>query len=144
MKITACCCFALLGLATLGPAAIAQTAPASADKAVRIELNAAETVQNRCRLSFVIENKKDTAFENLKLDLVVFGRDGGIQRRLVTEMAPLRASKTIVKAFEIEGECAPVGSILVNDVTACTPGTPAACLDQIALESRVANVRLFK
>jgi hypothetical protein len=136
MKIAACC-----GLALLGFIAAANAAP---EKSVRIELNAAETIQNKCRLSFVIENKSDEAVESLKLDLVVFGKDGGIQRRLVTEMAPLRPTKTIVKAFDIDGDCAPIGSILVNDVTACAPGPAAACLDRLVLASRLPNVRLFK
>jgi hypothetical protein len=136
MKIIACACLALLGFT-----AAAYAAP---DKAIRIELNAAEVVQNRCRLSFVIENKNDTAIESLKLDLDVFGKDGGIQRRLVTEMAPLRPAKTIVKAFDIDGDCAPIASILVNDVTACAPGPADACLDRLTLESRLSTIRLFK
>jgi hypothetical protein len=136
MKIAACCGLVLLGFVT--------AAAAAPDKAVRIELNGVEAAQNRCRLSFVIENKSTDAFESLKLDLVVFGKDGGIQRRLVTDMAPLRPSKTIVKAFDIDGDCAAIGSILVNDVTACAPGPATACLERLTLESRIQNVRLFK
>jgi hypothetical protein len=34
--------------------------------------------------------------------------------------------------------------VLVNDVSACTPGEPNACLDGLALSSRVNNVRLYK
>ena len=117
---------------------------AGAPDPIGVELNAAESVQNRCRLSFLIENKSDTAIESLKLDLAVFGRDGVIQRRLVTELGPVRGVKTIVKAFELDTECGQIGSILVNDVTACAPMAPDACLDRLALSSRVPNVRLFK
>jgi hypothetical protein len=116
----------------------------AADDPIRIELNTAETVQSRCRLSFVIENKGDTAYENLKLDLVIFNREGVIQRRVVAEMAPLRRAKTIVKAFEIEGDCAQMGAVLVNDVTACAPDEAGACLDRLALSSRIASVRFYK
>jgi hypothetical protein len=49
-----------------------------------------------------------------------------------------------VKAFEIEGECASIGSLLVNDVTVCTPGEAGACLDRMVLTSKLSNVRLFK
>lgn len=111
---------------------------------IQVELNAIESVQSRCRLSFVVENKSEGAIESLKLDLAVFGREGTIQRRLVVEMGPVRGAKTMVRTFELDGDCAQIGSILVNDVTACTPGGPDACLDRLALSSRVPNVRLFK
>lgn len=125
---------------------LTMTSPVWADAGdpIRVELNAAEGAQSRCRLSFVIENKSEGAIESLKLDLAVFGRDGVIQRRLVTELGPVRAAKTIVKAFELDAECSQIGSILVNDVTACAPMAPDACLDRLALSSHVPNVRLFK
>jgi hypothetical protein len=123
---------------------MASPASAAAGDPIRVELNAAESVQSRCRLSFVIENKSEGAIESLKLDLAVFGRDGVIQRRLVTELGPVRGAKTIVKAFELDTECGQVGSILVNDVTACAPMPPDACLDRLELSSHVPGVRLFK
>ncbi len=120
--------------------------PLQADAAepIRIELTTAENVQNRCRLTFVIENKGEAAIETLKLDLAVFDREGVVQRRLVTEMGPVRAAKTIVKTFELDGDCASIGSVLVNDVTACAPDGIDACLGRLALSSRVPAVRLFK
>jgi hypothetical protein len=59
-------------------------------------------------------------------------------------LGPVRGVKTIVKAFELDTECGQIGSILVNDVTACAPMASDACLDRLALSSRVPNVRLFK
>jgi hypothetical protein len=127
-------------------ALLSMTSPASAGAgdAIRLELNAAESVQSRCRLSFVVENKSEGAIESLKLDLAVFDRDGVIQRRLVTELGPVRAAKTMVKAFELDTECGQIGSILVNDVTACAPMAPDACLDRLALSSHVPAVRMTK
>jgi hypothetical protein len=37
-----------------------------------------------------------------------------------------------------------MAAILVNDVTACTPGNPPACLDALGLSSRVKEIRLYK
>jgi hypothetical protein len=111
---------------------------------IRLELNVAEQVQSRCRLSFIIENKGETPIEILKLDLAVFNREGIIQRRLITEMGPVLRSKTIIKAFEIDVECGQIGSLLINDVAACAPGEPELCLNRLALTSRVPNVVLFK
>jgi hypothetical protein len=49
-----------------------------------------------------------------------------------------------VRTFSTDGDCSQLGSILVNDVTACAPGEPVACMDALALSSRVKNVRLYK
>ena len=116
----------------------------AADEAVRLELNATETAENRCRLTFVIENKSAQNLDSLKLDFAMFNTDGAVYRRIIFDMAPVRATKTIVKTYAIDGDCAQLGALLVNDVTACVPGEAATCLDGLALSSRVKNVRLYK
>src|ERR1051325_4295605 len=122
---------------------LASLAPALAED-FHVELNAVENAENRCRLTFVIENRGKTAIESLKLDLALFSTEGAVYRRMLVDMAPLRASKTIVKTFEADGDCAQLAAVLVNDVTACQPGEPNACQDQLALSSRGKNVRLDK
>jgi hypothetical protein len=116
----------------------------AADDKILVELNSVENSENRCRMNFVVENRSEGALDSMKLDLVVFGLDGGIMRRLITEMAPLRPVKTVVRAFVVEAECRQIGAILANDVAACTPGNPNACLDRIELSSRVKDIRLYK
>jgi hypothetical protein len=129
---------AVVVLSVLGPAL------AHAEDLARLELNAAENADNRCRLTFLIENKTSRAIDSLKLDLALFNLDGVIQRRMVTEMGPVRGMRTNVRTFPTDGECGQIGSILVNDVTACAPVEPPACMDGLALSSRVKNVRLYK
>jgi hypothetical protein len=123
---------------------IASVAHSAPNDPIRVELNLAESVQSKCRLSFLIENKSDTPIERLTPDLAIFNREGIIQRRMVAEMGPVYRSKTIIKTFEIEGECGQIGSILVNDITACAPGDPGLCLDRLVLSSRVPNISLFR
>jgi hypothetical protein len=125
-------------------AVIAPISAFAAEPTLLIELNTAESADNRCRMNFVIENKSDAAVESMKLDLVVFGSDGGILRRMLTEMAPVRPTKTIVRAFLVDAECPQIGAILINDVTSCQPGDPVACLDRLGLSSRLKNVRFYK
>ena len=115
----------------------------AAEHNVKVELNTTEAAGNQCRLTFVIENKS-AALESLKLDLVVFNTESIVYRRLLTEMGPVRAGRTIVKTFAIETKCDQVGSVLVNDIAACVPGEPNACLDGLTLTSRVKAVRLYK
>jgi hypothetical protein len=123
---------------------VAALAAKAADKDVLVELNSIEAVDNRCRLNFVIENRSQAGIDSMQLDLVAFGTDGTILRRVLTEMAPLRAAKTMVRAFVIEAECRQLGALLVNDVTTCAPDAPAACLDRLALSSRLGAVRFYK
>lgn len=116
----------------------------AAEDKVLLELNTIEPSENRCRLNFVIENRSEVALDTLKLDLVLFSNDGAIMRRLITDMAPVRPMKTMVRAFLVDAECRQISAILVNDVTACIPGNPNACLDQLDLSTHVKDVRLYK
>jgi hypothetical protein len=59
-------------------------------------------------------------------------------------MGPVRVQKTVVRIFEIEGDCAGLGSVLVNDVTACAPAALGDCLEKLSMTSRVEGLRLFK
>ena len=131
-----------LGLALLFT--LIALAPARAQDTVRVELNTLETAENRCRMTFVIENKTARAVDSLKLDLALFNTEGAVYRRMVADMGPVRTAKTVVKTFATDGDCAQLGSLLVNEVAACAPGEPNACLDQLALSSRVKAVRLYK
>ena len=116
----------------------------ASEEALKVELNAIETAGGKCRLSFVVENGSAVAIDSLKLDLAIFGRDGAIALRLLTEMAPIRANKTVVRSFDVGSDCATIGSVLVNNVTACAPASLGDCLDRLSLSSRIANLRLFR
>lgn len=129
---------ALIALMTVGTSQAAPLEP------LRIELNTLETVDGRCRVSFLVENKGDTAFETLMLELALFNRNGIVQRRLGFPMGPLRAAKTVLKVFTFEDPCDDLGAILLNEVTACSPGDPTQCLDRLTLSSRVEKVRFYK
>ena len=67
-------------------------------------------------------------------------------RRLAVDLAPLRATKTTVKVFDIsETACGAIGSILVNDVIHCrdASGDIAGCVDRLSTSSKLA-VSLLK
>jgi hypothetical protein len=116
----------------------------AAEATIHLELNSAEGADHRCRLTFVIANKGPQPIESLKLDLAVFNPDGVVHRRMVAELGPVRAAKTMVRTFALDGECGQVGAVLVNDVAGCIPGTPDACLEALTLSSRLKGVRLYK
>jgi hypothetical protein len=130
-------------VAAIALSMLASLAARAAEHNIRVELNTLEGTESQCRMTFVIENKS-AALDSLKLDLVVFNTESIVYRRILTEMGPVRAGRTMVKTFAIETKCAQVGAVLVNDVSACVPGEPNACLDGLTLTSRVKDVRLYK
>src|SRR5512145_1777384 len=78
---------------------------------VSIELNKLEPQGQGCRAYFVVGNKTSTAYQELKLDLVLFRPDGVIGRRFAVDLGPLKPDKKSVKLFDIEGTaCDQVGS----------------------------------
>jgi hypothetical protein len=134
---------ALVALALLASRPALAAPAAAPEHSLRVELNSLQAADKSCNMTFVIENKT-AALESLKLDLVLFNTEQIVHRRVVIEMGPVRAGRTIVKSFPIDTQCAQIGAVLVNDITACVPGEPNACLDGLDLSSRVKNVRLYK
>ncbi len=112
------------------------------DGSLAIELNKLEPQGDDCRAYFVIDNKKDAAFDGLKLDLVLFRPDGVIGQRFAVELAPLKPKKRTVKLFDVSGtSCDEVGSFLINEVMECktSNGEEPDCLKDIAVSSRTNN-----
>lgn len=114
------------------------TAQAAAES-VQIELNKLEPNDNACRAYLVLENGTSSAFEALKLDLVMFDSDGIVARRLAVETAPLPAGKTSLKVFDMKGlACEQVSRLLLNTVMACADASGARenCLSLISTSAR--------
>ena len=105
-----------LALAT----ALVTSSSAIAEGALDVELNKLEPVENACRSYLVFKNGTGIAYTSLRLDLVLFGKDGIIVRRLALEAAPRAPGKTTVKLFDVQGiSCGDIGQMLLNDVTLC-------------------------
>lgn len=106
---------------------------------VRVELNKLEPGGSACRAYLVVENTTKSAFETLKLDLVMFDPQGVVAKRFAVETGPLPASKTSLKAFDIDGlPCDQVGRVLLNEVMACADASGARddCLALVTVSAR--------
>lgn len=137
-----------LAAAGLSAAAIAQepAAPAEATP-ITVELNKLEDIDAGCRIYVVVNNETQQNFDTLKLDLVLFRKDGIVDQRFFVDLAPLKKEKRIVKLFELgKVQCNTIGSFLVNDVVECKSGadTVEDCLERIAVSSRDENAKLTK
>ena len=130
---------ALLIAVSGAPALAAEAATIDTPNAVSLELNTLEPRGENCAVNMVF-GTSDAAYQTFKLDLVFFGTDGAIRKRLAVDAAPLRARKTSVKAFEVSGlACDAIGSVLVNDVLDCKTeaGPVADCIDRVQTRSRL-------
>jgi hypothetical protein len=133
------------------PALLPFALPALAEPAapLAIELNRLEPREGgACRVWLVLNNAGAEPLDPLRLDLVLFGRDGVVARRVAVDVGPLPAGRTQARIFDLTGQgCEGVGSILLNDVLACgaaAPSARAACAERAALASRVAGVAFQK
>lgn len=133
---------ALFLVAGLSPLAAQDASP------LRIELNRLEARENACRVWMVLNNAGGAAVDPLRLDLVIFGKDGVVARRLAVDAGPLPAGRRLVRLFDLTGQgCDTVGSVLLNDILVCgTPDAEArnACVGRAALASRVSDVTFEK
>ena len=151
----------------------------AADTPLPIELNKLETLPAAAptataaptaaapaggRGYFVINNNDADTLTQLRLDLVMFGTDGVIARRVALDLGPLPGKKTGVRLFDLTGQsCDGIGKVLINDVLECqsapagqpsqsatpAPATPppisaSACLDRLTPTSRIAAVTFGK
>jgi hypothetical protein len=104
-----------------------------------VELNKLEGRDHGCRAYLVIDNPTDKSFELFRLDLIFFRTDGVIEKRLALDLAPIRASKKLVKTFDLESTpCTDLGSVLVNDVLECRADGSSVndCLGLLSVSSR--------
>ena len=129
------------------PAPASAQAGAPAEPPISVELNKLEPQTGAapgCRAYIVAQNPGPVPLEQLRLDLVMFGTDGVIARRIALDLGPLQTRKIAVRLFDLPGMgCDAIGRVLVNDVLVCRTGgaTPAdqdhnACLDRLAVSSR--------
>ncbi len=105
-----------LSLALLGPAR-AETGR------LTVELNKVEDVGGGgCRAFFLFRNETGKTLEGFEMSLAILNSGGVIDRLLTIDAAPLPASRTTLKLFEIpELGCGDISEVLLHDVPACKP-----------------------
>lgn len=125
--------------ATVLMAGVPEGALAQDKTGISIELNKLEPIDGSCRAYFVVRPEGSTEYKEFKMELLVFDTGGIIQKWLAIDAAPLRAGKTSVKLFDVSGvTCDKIGSVLLNDVTACAGGSGeiAGCVDRVEPTSK--------
>ncbi|MEL6511193.1 MAG: hypothetical protein AAFQ32_15440 [Pseudomonadota bacterium] len=133
--------FSLLGYAVLS-AIVANSALAEdteLGEALSIELNAVETREGSCLLSFLVINGHPQPIEKAVFETVLFDTDGQVAQLTLFDYGQIPPARPRIRQFMVSGlACDAVGSVLINGVNTCdAPGLePDACESGLVLSSR--------
>lgn len=134
--------FALALLPGLASAADAPPVTVELNKLEPLPAAAPGQAAAGCRAYIVTSNPEGgEALDALRLDLVLFGVDGVIARRVALDLGPLPPGRTQVRPFDLRDQpCDGVGQILVNEVLVCRVGGAERqdCLGRLRTASRAA------
>ena len=124
----------LIAMTFLPTAAFTQDA-----NGLSIELNAADTVGESCRLTFVLSNRLEQDIDKLVAETVLFSDKGGVVLLTLFDFATLPAGRPRVRQFQVpETSCDRLGQVLINGVDTCTidGAQSGACQTALTLSSR--------
>lgn len=126
----------VLSAAFLAQAAIAEEAVKPRDERLEgklsLELNAAQSGEGGCMLTFVVINGHDADIARAVYETVLFDKAGQVDRLTLFDFGQLPAKRPRVRQFSVSGTpCDGLGQILVNGAHACE----AAALDEGACEA---------
>lgn len=126
-------------------ACLALASPAGAqDKQapLALELNAASTEGEACKLTFVATNRSATALARADYELAIFDAQGIISSLTVLQFGPLAGGKTRVLQFNLPGlPCEEMTRIVVNGAPSCLDaagGASDTCMSGLETSSRSA------
>tara|TARA_R110000787_G_scaffold152952_2_gene266844 strand:+ start:2548 stop:2979 length:432 start_codon:yes stop_codon:yes gene_type:complete len=90
------------------------------DGRVSVELNAAETVEASCKLTFVITNGLEQPVDKLVYEAVLFDETGQVDRLTLFDFGSLPPARPRVRQFVVpELTCEGLGSVLFNGASTC-------------------------
>ncbi|MGR3494645.1 hypothetical protein [Citreimonas sp.] len=133
--------FRTLALAAACGAALAAPALAQDEVGARlsIELNAAETEGEACKMSFVVINGHEADIAQAVFETVLFDAEGQVDRLTLFDFGALPAGRTRVRQFVIPGTpCDGLGRVLFNGADTCEAEALGAdaCEADLRLDSR--------
>ena len=129
----------VFGATCLAGPALAQETPAAPH--VSIELNAATDNGTGCLLSFLVENSHDAAIASAIYEMVLFDRDGQVERLTLFDFGTLPPDRPRVRQFTLpDTSCDAISRVLVNGASTCeAPDLGGdACSADLDVSSRTA------
>lgn len=111
---------AFLAQAAVAQEAAAPTPEASLEGKLSLELNAVQSGEGGCMLTFLVVNGHDADIERAVYETVLFDGTGQVDRLTLFDFGALPAKRPRVRQFSVSGTpCDGLGQILVNGAHAC-------------------------
>lgn len=87
---------------------------------ISVELNAAQTTENSCTLSFLVINGLDKQIEKAVYETVLFNKDGQVDRLTLFDFGTLPPARPRVRQFALPHmSCDQLGRVLFNGASTC-------------------------
>ena len=118
-----------------GPLLAQDTKPA-----IAVQLNAAETVDQACRLTFVVRNSHTAAIDQLVYETVLFTDTGQVASMTLFDFGMVPVGRPRVRQFDVgDLTCDGLGQVLINGAQTCTVGGTAQgiCDSSLTVSSRL-------
>jgi len=104
--------------ATLGAPLAAQETDLTGK--ISVELNAAQTVDNSCQLTFMITNGLATQIDKVVYEAVLFEKSGQVNRLTLFDFGTLPAARPRVRQLALpQITCEQLGRVLFNGANTC-------------------------
>lgn len=107
-------------------------------KAVSIELNAAQSQESGCLLSFLVINGHDGPIDKAVYEVVIFTSEGQVDQLTLFDFGSLPPARPRVRQFVMPGKtCDGLGQILFNGVHSCEAAAEGtSCENGLSLTTR--------
>lgn len=126
-----------MAVAVAGMLAPSISAAQESTPQLTIELNAAQTVEQGCKLSFLVTNGHAEEITKAVYETVIFDDKGQVSRLTLFDFATLPSSRPRVRQFVIPGAgCEGIGQVLFNGADTCEGPDAAACTTNLKLGTR--------
>jgi len=113
----------------------AQSQPGS--PAISIELNRIHSSDKGCQITFVLKNDFTENIEKASYEVVLFNKEGLVDRMTIFDFQSLPASKTKVRQFDLKGtDCNRVSRILINGAKECKVKNRMICSQSLRLKNK--------
>lgn len=107
------------------------------EKVLTLDLNAADTIGEACRLTFVLSNGLPSDIDRLVYETVLFSEQGRVLLLTLFDFGALPVGRPRVRQFQVpDTTCDRIGSVLINGASTCDGEGLAPTICETALDTR--------
>ena len=101
-----------------------------------LQLNSAQTIENACRLTFVVDNQTEKDISELVFETVLFSQQGEVIFFTLFDFGEVPYGTPRVRQFDVPGySCEDVKQVLINGIDKCVFSNSAVAECKLKLET---------